>query len=323
MKKLTDSTTVQVLYDLLADTMGDKRAFTELTEGLWECLDEDKLDDYWIARDRQLNYLLDGVSCKTGSRILDVGCGNGSLLEQAKKRGASESGITLSPEQVKICKKRGVNARVQNYFSILEHEKEDGFDGIVMNGSMEHFVLAKDLLRKGADTVEVSDGIYSKTFDIAHKLLKQNGILAITVISINFDPREVTESLYRNPWWLLLTKGRKHFHFAMLAQGMGGYYPTKDQLDRAFEGKFRVIEKHIANSDYIRTSNFWVKDVVSVFINPMHWPKIFKHFIKNPAKVTKATLSLLPIVDSWRWQFGKIGDDNPPTHLYRYILEKI
>src|SRR5258707_7652948 len=48
----------------------------------------------------QIRYVLDEVQCTAGRRILDVGCGNGALLEEVWRRGAIGVGITISPEQV-------------------------------------------------------------------------------------------------------------------------------------------------------------------------------------------------------------------------------
>src|SRR5262245_56273017 len=41
---------------------------------------------YLEAQARQAEYLLDQIDCRTGSRILDIGCGYGRILEGAAVR---------------------------------------------------------------------------------------------------------------------------------------------------------------------------------------------------------------------------------------------
>jgi cyclopropane fatty-acyl-phospholipid synthase-like methyltransferase len=43
----------------------------------------------------EANYLLDEIKCYEGSHILDIGCGNGALLESARERGATGIGVTI------------------------------------------------------------------------------------------------------------------------------------------------------------------------------------------------------------------------------------
>src|SRR3990172_9922780 len=47
-----------------------------------------------------------------GSRILDIGCGYGRILEQAAARGAKAVGITISPPQQDYCRRRGLDVHV-------------------------------------------------------------------------------------------------------------------------------------------------------------------------------------------------------------------
>ncbi len=51
------------------------------------------------AQHGKLRHLLDRVNLQPGQRLLDIGCGWGSLAIEAAKRGASVVGLTLSEEQ--------------------------------------------------------------------------------------------------------------------------------------------------------------------------------------------------------------------------------
>lgn len=97
-------------------------------------LDEAQLD--------KINYHLDAAAVREGSRMLDIGCGWGTLLKSAVElRGAASAhGLTLSPLQQQFIAKLGkpnVTASLQSY----EHfEPDEAFDSIVSVGAFEHFV---------------------------------------------------------------------------------------------------------------------------------------------------------------------------------------
>ena len=97
---------------------------------------------------RQLNYLLDEVGCnRPGFRLLEIGSGYGTLLKAAKERGAHAVGVNLSPEQVKFCNDNGLQAYQCNYRDLLDAKEWHGqFDGVIANGSLEHWVQPEDVL---------------------------------------------------------------------------------------------------------------------------------------------------------------------------------
>src|SRR5438105_15562760 len=63
--------------------------FFDLTEGIYGNRDI----SFEQAQINQRDYLLDQVRCGNNSRILDIGCGYGTLLRQAADRGADGTGI--------------------------------------------------------------------------------------------------------------------------------------------------------------------------------------------------------------------------------------
>src|SRR5262245_26750119 len=71
-----------------------------------------------VAQQNQLQYVLDEAGCTAGSRILEIGCGNGTLLEAAASRGARAVGITISPEQVARCHRQNLDVRLLNYLDL-------------------------------------------------------------------------------------------------------------------------------------------------------------------------------------------------------------
>ena len=101
---------------------------------------EDTLED---AQLHKVEHVLNKLSLKEGQKLLDIGCGWGTLIiKAAKEYGVKCVGITLSKEQYaetqKKIKDQGlenlVEVRLEDYRE-LKHEK---FDRIVSIGMLEH-----------------------------------------------------------------------------------------------------------------------------------------------------------------------------------------
>ncbi|MEU6868015.1 cyclopropane-fatty-acyl-phospholipid synthase family protein [Streptomyces sp. NPDC046876] len=93
------------------------------------------------AQHAKLRYHLEQAGITAGSRLLDIGCGWGSLLRTAvEETGAGRAvGLTLSADQhahVRSLGLPGVDVAVQDW---RDHEPDDGYDGIVSIGAFEHF----------------------------------------------------------------------------------------------------------------------------------------------------------------------------------------
>ena len=133
----------------------------DYTEGMFN---EDPDTPFDVAQLNQINYILDEVECRKGVRILEVGCGNGHLLEEIRKRGANGIGITITPEEVSFCKQRGLDVRLLNYRDIGD-EWTHQFDAVIANGSVEHFVQAKEASQN------LDDAIYRNFFEICRRVI--------------------------------------------------------------------------------------------------------------------------------------------------------
>src|SRR6476620_1677799 len=102
----------------------------DYTEGIYH---GDSTTPYEVAQKNQINYVLNEVGCTAGTRLLEIGCGNGNLLEAARERRASATGITISPEQVRLCTSRGLDVRLLNYLDLNDSFMQQ-FDAVVANG---------------------------------------------------------------------------------------------------------------------------------------------------------------------------------------------
>ncbi|KJY17585.1 MULTISPECIES: SAM-dependent methyltransferase [Streptomyces] len=135
------------------------------------------------AQHDKLDLVCRKLALKPGDRLLDVGCGWGSLaLHAAREYGARVTGVTLSREQAVYARKKAadegladlVEIRIQDYRDV----KDGPYDAISSIGMAEHV---------GADRYRG----YARTL---HALLRPGGLLLNHQIA---RPPEADEAAYR------------------------------------------------------------------------------------------------------------------------------
>jgi methionine biosynthesis protein MetW len=72
-----------------------------------------------------------------GSRVLDLGCGDGSLLEELIHRGADGLGVEISDEGVISCLQRGVPVLQDDIDKGLDDLEDDSFDIVIMSLTLQ------------------------------------------------------------------------------------------------------------------------------------------------------------------------------------------
>ena len=93
-----------------------------------------------------------------GSRVLDLGCGDGALLERlGKEKQVSGYGLEIDPEQIQCCVERGVNVVEQNLDKGLTNFGDHSFDTVVMTQALQtlrfpHLVV-EEMLRVGRECI--------------------------------------------------------------------------------------------------------------------------------------------------------------------------
>jgi len=153
---------------------------------------KDENDELKKAQLQKLDHVLKKLNLKPGERLLDIGCGWGSLaLRAAEKYGVGVMGITLSKEQEIEAKKRAAEAgladkieiRRQDYRRLAEEEQK--FDKIVSVGMFEHV---------GKDNIP-------QYFEAVDKMLKNRGLsLLHSITHLKEKPTHPWLQKYIFPW---------------------------------------------------------------------------------------------------------------------------
>ena len=85
-----------------------------------------------------------------GQKVLDVGCGDGLLLEALKQNGSIVSGVDISEEGVRKCVEKGFNATVVDVSNEKLPFSERSFDVVTMLDILEHVYAPEILLKEAA-----------------------------------------------------------------------------------------------------------------------------------------------------------------------------
>ena len=86
-----------------------------------------------------------------GSHVLDLGCGDGSLLEKlVQRRGCTGYGIEISDDNVLACVRRGVNVLQINLHQGLAEFQDQSFDVVLQIDTLQHLRNAEVMLRETA-----------------------------------------------------------------------------------------------------------------------------------------------------------------------------
>ncbi|MEV8034407.1 cyclopropane-fatty-acyl-phospholipid synthase family protein [Streptomyces sp. NPDC086182] len=142
------------------------------TCALWD--ENDSGDTLEAAQKRKLDHLIEGARAAGARRVLDVGCGWGSLLDRlVNTHGVQRAvGLTLSESQAERLRRAALprtEVRVENW---LDHEPDEPYDAIISIGAFEHFA------RTGLSRAE-RVAAYQEFFDRCRTWLPKGGRIAL------------------------------------------------------------------------------------------------------------------------------------------------
>ena len=127
-------------------------------------------ENYWWFRARRdiIFRLLRQLDVSYSSKIIDLGCSGGRLIDFLRKKGFRNiSGIDISREAIIECKKRGIkDTFVRNCINTKFKNKE--FDILIASDILEHIETDSEAMREW------------------NRILKTDGILIVFVPAFNF-----------------------------------------------------------------------------------------------------------------------------------------
>lgn len=158
---------------------------------LWQ----DGDDSHQTAQERKLDYLAGGAGIGAAARVLDVGCGWGSMLRRLVERhGVKRAvGLTLSDAQARHVRAWGderCESRIENW---VEHQPLEPYDVIVSSGAFEHFA---SFSMPRAERVQA----YRRFFVRCHEWIAPGGRLALQSIvkgsNVHLDRKTTRDMLF-------------------------------------------------------------------------------------------------------------------------------
>lgn len=105
------------------------------------------------AEGYRADHLLVAQMVEPGSKVLDVGCGEGDLLRLLETRGVDGRGIELSREGVNLCVAKGLAVVQGDADTDLINYPDDAFDYVILSQTLQATrqprVVLENLLRIG------------------------------------------------------------------------------------------------------------------------------------------------------------------------------
>jgi methionine biosynthesis protein MetW len=84
---------------------------------------------------------------KPDSRVLDLGCGDGTLLRYlADHKNVRGYGLEISPQDIEACIAKGVNVIEQNLDQGLQNFDDNSFDTVIMSQTLQTMRYPKTML---------------------------------------------------------------------------------------------------------------------------------------------------------------------------------
>jgi cyclopropane-fatty-acyl-phospholipid synthase len=203
------------------------------------------LQDAQVAKHK---YILTNLCLTSGSRVLDIGCGWGPILNVLRSNGMYGVGITLSSKQADWCLRSGFEVYLKDWKAV-DAGTFGTFNGIVSIGAFEHFCSKKEFLDGAQET------IYRRFFTLCSDLISKGERLYLQTMLWGKNappPHEIS---------LHAMKGSNAYMVAVLERlWPGSWLPLSEEqiIDCAKPG-FRLVSMKNGRQDYIETMNQWNK----------------------------------------------------------------
>ena len=198
------------------------------------------------ARQDKHEYIFNKLALGTGSRVLDIGCGWGPILNAIRERGGHGVGLTLSPKHFESCRRNGFEVYLEDWKSITP-DTFGRFDGVVSLGAFEHFCSVEEH-RAGQQ-----DRIYGAFFRLCSELLPSKGRLFLQTVIWGPVAPPCDTCVVQAP------RGSNEYLVGVLRKFYpGSWLPLSlDQIREAARPYFRILSLNNGRLDYIQTLSEW------------------------------------------------------------------
>lgn len=197
-------------------------------------LRESAADTLETAQERKLRFHLEAVRARQAGRVLDIGCGWGSILQLlAEAYHVHQAvGLTLSEEQAAFVRSRHYPRTEVCTEHWMHYEPGARFDGIVSIGAFEHFAAPED---SPAEKVRV----YREFFTRCRGWLNDGGALSLQTIAYGNMSRQDASRFIQQEIF------------------PGADLPTLPEITSAADGIFEVQSVGNGRLDYAWTCEQW------------------------------------------------------------------
>ena len=149
-----------------------------------------------ICSDKKVNTILDNAGVCSGSRVLDVACGTGVLMPYYIKRGALVTGIDISPEMIKLARKKFHRDNIQ--FICGDAQTKDvgeGYDAIVIYNAFPHFPNSNSLIER-LSSLLAPNGFLTVAHGAGREVIDEHHRGSASKVSIGLIPAEELASMF-------------------------------------------------------------------------------------------------------------------------------
>jgi cyclopropane-fatty-acyl-phospholipid synthase len=197
------------------------------------------------AQLRKIDFHANQIHAKGAQRVLDIGCGWGSLVRRLVETHQVQqaTGLTLSNAQAEWSAQRSdprVEIRIESW---VDHQPADLYDGIISVGAFEHFAKAE-----WPDSQRIA--AYRAFFENCYGWLKPGGRLSLQTIAYgNVDVANVKDQ-----------PDTKFFFDVIFPESV---LPTLADIIAASDGLFEVVNLRNDRDHYARTCQIWYRTLVA------------------------------------------------------------
>ena len=249
---------------------------------------KDENESLEIAQNNKIQHIIKKLNIKPNQKVLDIGCGWGSLaIDIAKSTKCEVTGITLSKNQFDYCVKKAKEFNLENQikFKLIDYrELDEKFDRIVSVGMFEH----------------VGRKFYKIFFKQIARLLSKDGVSLIHSIGSVNPPRDP------HPW---ITK----YIFP------GGYTPSLSEVTGPIEKAGLIVSDiEVLKLHYSHTLRNWKENCMQ------NREKIVQIFDEKFFRMWEFYLTSCEMAFKWgdqvvyQFQLTKNYTSTPTTRDYIY-----